>query len=249
MSSFWGLSPALDNHNQQDQTCEMKMSEATQSSSSNGAPPLLATDLEGILLPEIWIAVAEATGIAELRLTTRDVADYDELMQMRLGILRRHGLRLRDIQAVIERLDPLPGAGALLDEVRRIVPVIIITDSFYEFVNPALPKLGLATVFAHSLETDADGTVTGYRLRVQQSKRRALRAFRDMGFRTLAVGDSYNDIGMLLEADQRVLFRPPANVCADYPDIPVVRAYDDLLLQIREFVNPFEPEMRETVKA
>jgi phosphoserine/homoserine phosphotransferase len=200
------------------------------------APPLLASDLEGILLPEIWIAVADATGIPELRLTTRDVADYDELMQMRLDILRKHGLRLQDIQEVIAGLDPLPGAGELLDEVRRIVPLIIITDSYYEFVNPVLPKLGLTTVFAHALEVDAAGTIVGYRLRVPHAKRRALAAFHDLGFRTLAVGDSYNDIAMLLEAAQRLLFRPPANVCADYPDIPVVHTYDDLLRHVRAFV-------------
>ncbi len=214
----------------------MTATEPTRPSILDGPPPLLATDLEGILLPEIWIAVAETTGIAELRLTTRDVADYDELMQMRLATLLRHGLRLADIQAVIAQLDPLPGASALLDELRRIVPVIVVTDSFYQFVNPLLPKLGLATVFAHTLIVDADGTVTGYRLRVEQGKRRALAAFHELGFRTMAVGDSYNDIAMLLEANRRVLFRPPANVCADYPDIPVVRDYEYLLREVRSFV-------------
>ncbi|MDI9548333.1 MAG: bifunctional phosphoserine phosphatase/homoserine phosphotransferase ThrH [Chloroflexota bacterium] len=203
----------------------------------NDAPPLLAADLEGVFLPEIWIAVADASGIPELRLTTRDVADYDELMQMRLGILRKHGLRLQDIQSVIAGLDLLPGASDFLDEVRRIVPLIIITDSFYEFVNPVLPKLGLATVFAHALEVDAAGMVTGYRLRVPHAKRRSLAAFHDLGFRTLAVGDSYNDIAMLMQATQRVLYRPPANVCADFPDIPAVRAYDELLRHVHAFVR------------
>lgn len=201
------------------------------------APPLLATDLEGILLPEIWIAVADATGIAELRLTTRDVADYDELMQMRLAVLRRHGVRLGDIQAVVSRLDLLPGAEAFLSEVRTLAPLVIITDSFYEFVNPVLAKLHFATLFAHTLETDGDGMITGYRLRVEHSKRRALRAFRELGFRTMAVGDSYNDIAMLLEADRRVLYRPPENVRSDHPDIPAVYSYGDLLIHVRDYVH------------
>ena len=203
---------------------------------SNPAPPLLATDLEGILLPEIWIAVADATGISELRLTTRDVADYDHLMQMRLSVLRRHGVRLADIQAVISCLELLPGAERLLAEVRALAPLVIITDSFYEFVNPVLDKLGFATLFAHTLLTDDDGMLAGYRLRVEHSKRRALHAFRELGFRTMAVGDSYNDIAMLLEADRGVLYRPPGNVRSEYPDIPVVETFDELLHLVRGHV-------------
>jgi len=218
--------------------CAEKMIEST---TPAFAPPLLATDLEGILLPEIWIAVADATGIPELRMTTRDVADYDQLMQMRLSVLRRYGVRLADIQAVIGRLDLLPGAEHLLGEVRALAPLVIVTDSFYEFVNPVLHKLGFATLFAHTLWTDGDGMLAGYRLRVEHSKRQALRAFRELGFRTMAVGDSYNDIAMLLEADQGVLFRPPDNVRSEYPNIPAVHAFDELLRLVRAHVTADSP--------
>lgn len=200
-------------------------------------PPLVATDLEGILLPEIWIAVAERTGIDQLRLTTRDVADYDELMRMRLNVLRDHGLRLPDLQGVIAGMEVLPGAMEFLAWVRTQAPLIIITDSFYELLAPFLPKLSYATIFAHRLEIDAAGNLVGYRLRVTDGKRKALQAFRELGFRTLAVGDSYNDIGMLQAADRGVLFRPPANVIADYPDLPVTREYDELRAQVSAFVN------------
>jgi phosphoserine/homoserine phosphotransferase len=200
-------------------------------------PPLIATDLEGILLPEIWIAVAERTGIAQLRLTTRDVADYDELMQMRLGILRDHNLRLADIQAVIAEMDVLPGAQEFLGWARAQAPLIIITDSFYQLLAPFLPKLNYTTVLAHSLVVDDTGMLTGYQLRVTDGKRKALHAFRDLGFRTLAVGDSYNDIGMLEAADVGVLFRPPDKVCRDYPALPVTRAYPELQARITEFVR------------
>lgn len=200
-------------------------------------PPLVATDLEGILLPEIWIAVAERTGIDQLRLTTRDVADYDELMRMRLNVLRDHGLRLADLQSVIAGMEVLPGAMEFLAWVRTQAPLIIITDSFYELLAPFLPKLSYATIFAHRLEIDTAGNLVGYRLRVTDGKRKALQAFRELGFRTLAVGDSYNDIGMLQAADRGVLFRPPANVIADYPDLPVTREYDELRAQVSAFVN------------
>jgi phosphoserine/homoserine phosphotransferase len=204
---------------------------------THALPPLLATDLEGILLPEIWIAVAERTGIEQLRLTTRDVADYDRLMQMRLGILRSHGLKLADLQAVIAQMEVMPGANEFLAWARTQAPLIIITDSYYELLAPFLPKLEFATIFAHRLEVDASGALTGYRLRLADGKRRALESFRALGFHTMAVGDSYNDIGMLQAADQGVLFRPPANVVADYPAFPVTHTYADLQMQIRDFVN------------
>ncbi|MCC6168750.1 MAG: bifunctional phosphoserine phosphatase/homoserine phosphotransferase ThrH [Caldilineaceae bacterium] len=200
-------------------------------------PPLLATDLEGILLPEIWIAVAERTGIAQLRLTTRDVADYDELMRMRLDILRGHNLRLADIQAVIAEMDVLPGAYDFLTWARAQAPLIIITDSFYELLAPFLPKLDYTLVFAHSLVVDGQGMLTGYRLRVADGKRKALHSFQELGFRTLAVGDSYNDIGMLEAADVGVLFRPPDNVCRDYPALPVTRDYPALQQKIADFAH------------
>ena len=205
--------------------------------------PLVATDLEGILFPEIWIAVAEKTGVAELKLTTRDLADYDELMRMRLDVLRREGLRLADIQAIIREMEPLAGADCFLQEIRQLAPLIVITDSFYEFVNPVIGKLGYAAVFAHTLEVSESGEITGYRLRLQQSKRKALRAFHDLGFRTLAVGDSYNDIAMLLEATENVLYRPPQNVCDDYPMIPVVQNYGELSARIRAFAASRAPHV------
>lgn len=204
-------------------------------------PPLLATDLEGILLPEIWIAVAERTGIAQLRLTTRDVADYDELMRMRLDILRNHNLRLADIQAIIAEMDVLPGAYDFLTWARAQAPLIIITDSFYELLAPFLPKLDYTMAFAHSLVVDSRGMLAGYRLRVVDGKRKALHSFRELGFRTMAVGDSYNDIGMLEAADVGVLFRPPDNVCRDYPALPVTRDYPALQQKITDFVHAAPP--------
>lgn len=204
-------------------------------------PPLLATDLEGILLPEIWIAVAERTGIAQLRLTTRDVADYDELMRMRLDILRDHNLRLADIQAIIAEMDVLPGAYDFLTWARAQAPLIIITDSFYELLAPFLPKLDYTMAFAHSLVVDSRGMLAGYRLRVVDGKRKALHSFRELGFRTMAVGDSYNDIGMLEAADVGVLFRPPDNVCRDYPALPVTRDYPALQQKITDFVHAAPP--------
>jgi phosphoserine / homoserine phosphotransferase len=197
---------------------------------------LIATDLEGILFPEMWVAVAEKTGTAELKLTTRDIADYDELMRMRLDVLRHTGLGLADVQAIIRELEPLPGAEHFLEEVRRLAPLVVITDSFYEFVNPVVDKLDYVTVFAHTLEVSEAGEITGYGLRLQQGKRKTLRAFHDLGFRTIAVGDSYNDIAMLLEATESVLFRPPQNVCDDYPMIPAVYDYETLSARIRMFV-------------
>lgn len=200
-------------------------------------PPLLATDLEGILLPEIWIAVAERTGIPQLRLTTRDVNDYDQLMHMRLGILAEHNLRIQDIQAVIAEMNVLDGAQDFLAWAQRRVPLIIITDSYYELVAPFMPKLNYATVFAHRLETDAEGRVVNYRLRTVDGKRKTLHAFRDLGFRTMAVGDSYNDTGMLEAADRGVLFNPPDNVIRDFPQFPVTRNYAQLQAQVESFLS------------
>lgn len=188
-------------------------------------PCLFASDLEGVLVPEIWIAFAERTGIEQLRLTTRDVSDYDQLMQMRLRILKERNLRLQDIQDVIAAVTPLPGAGRFVDWVRERTQFVIISDTFYEFAQPLMAQLGYPTIFCHSLEVDAEGTITGYRLRLNQSKRKAMAAFRDLQFRTMAMGDSYNDIAMLRNADTGVLFDPPDNVIEDHPDLPVVRNY------------------------
>lgn len=198
--------------------------------------PFLAIDLEGILLPEIWIAVAERTSIPQLRLTTRDIDDYDQLMQMRLGILAEHKLGLDDIQDVIAEMDVLPGAAEWLAWARSQLPVIIITDSYYELVAPFMPKLNHPTVFAHQLEVDDKRNVVNYHLRTDNGKRKTLDSLRQLGFRTMAVGDSYNDIGMLKAADQGVLFHPSEKVVADYPDFPVALAYAELRQAVEQFV-------------
>lgn len=200
-------------------------------------PTLIASDLEGVFLPEIWIAVAEKTNIAQLALTTRDIANYDELMQMRLRILAEHRLTLQDIHAVISTLDPLPGAPAMIRWIQERTRLIILTDSYYEFVKPLLGKLGYPTIFAHSLQTDPTGKVIGYQLRIPHSKQHAVRAFGELGFRTMAFGDSYNDTAMLAAADQGVLFCPPANVVAEFPQYPVSYDYTKLKALIEQFLQ------------
>jgi phosphoserine/homoserine phosphotransferase len=193
---------------------------------------LVCLDLEGVLVPEIWIAFSERTGIPELRRTTRDEPDYDKLMRYRLELLRQHRLGLPDIQAVIREMGPLQGAKAFLDELRRRYQVVILSDTFYEFAMPLMEQLGLPTLFCHRLETDAAGFVTGYRLRLAEGKRAAVRAFKALNFRVTAAGDSYNDTAMLLEADAGILFRPPQNVVEAFPQFPVVREYDALMAAV-----------------
>jgi phosphoserine / homoserine phosphotransferase len=199
------------------------------------APPLLASDLEGVLLPEIWIEVSKRTGIESLRLTTRDIDDYDELMQMRQRTLTQHGIGITLLQEVIAEMDVLPGALDFLNAARSLLPVIVITDSYYELIQPLLPKLGYVTVFAHNLIIDESGALAGYRFRLEHGKRRALAAFRELGFRTMAVGDSYNDIAMLKQADSATLFCPPDRVIADHPDLPITHDYATLLQRIQDF--------------
>jgi phosphoserine/homoserine phosphotransferase len=189
---------------------------------------LLATDLEGVLVPEIWIAVAERTGIADLRLTTRDIPDYDALMRGRIAILRQHRLALADIQAVIAAIDPLPGAREFLDWARAQMPVIILSDTFYEFAAPLMVKLGQPTLFCNALEIDAANAIVGYTLRQPDGKCKAVASLRALNFHVIAMGDSYNDTTMLAEADQGILFRPPANVIAEFPQFPVLHEYADL---------------------
>ncbi|MCB0113335.1 MAG: bifunctional phosphoserine phosphatase/homoserine phosphotransferase ThrH [Caldilineaceae bacterium] len=188
-------------------------------------PPLIASDLEGVLVPEIWIAFAEKTGIEQLRLTTRDVSDYDALMKMRIDILRERNLRLADIQDVIATLSPLPGAADFVAKIRSRSQFIIISDTFYEFAAPLMAQMDRPTIFCHSLVTDDDGFIIGHRMRLDMPKRRTILAMRDIGFRTMAMGDSYNDIAMLEKADVGLLFAPPDNVIADYPQFPVARTY------------------------
>ena len=185
-------------------------------------------DLEGVLVPEIWINVAERTGIAALRRTTRDEPDYDVLMRGRLAILDEHGLGLPDIQRVIAGMEPLEGALEFLEWLRSRTQVVILSDTFEQFAQPLMRKLGWPTLFCHRLEVDGGGRITGYRLRIADGKRRAVEAFRQLGFRTVAAGDSYNDTAMLSAADASILFRPPQNVVADFPDFPVATTYAEM---------------------
>ena len=185
-------------------------------------------DLEGVLVPEIWINVAERTGIAELRRTTRDEPDYDKLMQGRVRILAEQGLGIRDIQRVIAGMEPLPGANECLAWLREHFQVLILSDTFYQFAKPLMRQLGEPTLFCHDLEIDAAGRVTGYQLRQPDSKRRAVEALRGLRFTTIAAGDSYNDTAMLAEADAGILYRPPENVVREFPQFPVARDYAEL---------------------
>ena len=189
---------------------------------------LACLDLEGVLVPEIWIAVAERTGIEALRRTTRDEPDYDKLMRSRLELLDANGLRLPDIQQVISGLDPLPGANAFLDWLRDRFQVVILSDTFYGFAAPLMRKLGHPTLFCHDLEVDADGRIRDYRLRMPDQKRASVAAFAALNFRVIAAGDSYNDTSMLAAADRGILFSPPDNVVAEFPQFPVTRTYDQL---------------------
>ncbi|HSP96459.1 MAG TPA: bifunctional phosphoserine phosphatase/homoserine phosphotransferase ThrH [Candidatus Dormibacteraeota bacterium] len=189
---------------------------------------IVCLDLEGVLVPEIWINVAEATGIEALRITTRDEPDYDKLMRNRIAILDQHGLRLRDIQAVIRRMGPLDGAREFLAWLRGAHQVIILSDTFYEFAAPLMEQLGHPTLFCHSLLVDGDDKVRDYRLRIQDGKRRAVMALKLLNFAVVAAGDSYNDTAMLGEADAGILFCPPDNVVREFPQFPVTRTYDEL---------------------
>lgn len=185
-------------------------------------------DLEGVLVPEIWIKFSEKTGIPELRLTTRDIPDYDELMTMRLGILAKHGLGLQQIQEVIATLTPLDGAKDFLDWLRARFQVVILSDTFYEFAGPLMAQLGYPTLLCHKLTVDDRGMVTRYNLRQANPKRQVVCAFKTLYYRTIAVGDSYNDTTMLTEADVGILFHAPQNVIEQFPQFPAVHTYEDL---------------------
>lgn len=197
-------------------------------------PYIIATDLEGILTPEIWIAVAEKTGIERLRLTTRDIPDYDELMQGRLALVREHQLALPDIQSVIATIRPLPGALEFLDWARARAPVIVLSDTFYEFAAPLMAQLGNPPLFCNSLEVGPDGALADYHIRQPDGKREAARAFKQLGFRVIGIGDSYNDTTMLAEADAGFLFRPPAHLIDQFPQFPVLQRYEELQARIAE---------------
>jgi len=200
-------------------------------------PTLITMDLEGVFVPEIWIAVSEKTGIAELRLTTRDIPDYDQLMKKRIGLLDQHGLTLSDIQTVIGTMDPLPGALDFLDWARATSQLVILTDSFYEFIAPIKAKLGNPTIFCNTLTVDSQNQIMDYRLRQPDGKKHAVMAFKQIGFQVIAGGDSYNDTTMLAEADYGVLFRPPANVIDEFPQYPVFTQYRDLQLHLARLLG------------
>jgi phosphoserine/homoserine phosphotransferase len=196
-------------------------------------PELVCLDLEGVLVPEIWISVAERAGIPELRRTTRDEPDYDALMRYRLDILDRHGLRLADIQAVIATLEPLPGAHGFLDWLRESFSgVLILSDTFAEFASPLMRQLGWPTLFCHSLKVADDGRIIGYRLRMPDQKKASVQALQAIAFRVIAAGDSYNDTAMLLAADAGILFDPPQNVVDEFPGLPVARGFEQLKAEI-----------------
>ena len=190
-------------------------------------------DLEGVLVPEIWIAFAEASGIPELKRTTRDEPDYDKLMKWRLGILKEHGLGLKEIQETIEKIDPMPGARAFLDELRELGQVIIISDTFTQFAKPLMKKLGWPTIFCNELEVAEDGEITGFRMRIEQSKLSTVKALQSIGFETIASGDSYNDLGMIQASKAGFLFRSTDKIKADHPELPAYEKYEDLLAAIK----------------
>jgi phosphoserine/homoserine phosphotransferase len=194
---------------------------------------LVCLDLEGVLVPEIWIEVSKRTGIAALARTTRDEPDYDKLMQGRLAILAEHRLRLADIQAVIATMGPMPGAKAFLDALRAQCQVVILSDTFYEFAAPLMAQLGWPTLFCHRLEADAAGFVSAYRLRMPDQKRHAVEAFRSLNFHVIAAGDSFNDTSMLGAAHAGIFFRPPESIAQRFPQFPVTRDYAALGAAIR----------------
>ncbi len=189
---------------------------------------VVCLDLESVLIPEIWVVLAEATGISELRLTTRDVPDYEALMKQRLQILSAHNLTLRDIQKIIESIKPLSGGLPFLTWLRKHFPVIILTDSFCEFIAPLAKRLAYPTVFSNSLEVDKRGFICNYRLQRHNGKGEVLRAFKGLKFQTIAIGDSYNDINMLQEADVGILFKPNGNILEEFPSIPRANSYSEL---------------------
>lgn len=193
---------------------------------------IVCLDMEGVLVPEIWITFAERTGIPELRRTTRDEPDYDKLMHYRLALLAQHKLGLPDIQAVIAGMGPMEGCKDFLDGLRSRYQVVILSDTFYEFAAPLIAQMGMPTLLCHRLETDVKGMVTGYRLRMPDQKRAAVRAFKGLNYKVIAAGDSYNDTSMLLEADAGILMHPPENVVREFPQFPVVRTYPDLRAEI-----------------
>lgn len=195
---------------------------------------IVCLDLEGVLVPEIWIAFAEATGIEELKKTTRDEPDYHKLMEYRLRILKEHGLGLKEIQETIAKIDPMDGAKAFLDELRAMTQVIIISDTFEQFASPLMKKLGWPTIFCNTLEVAEDGEITGFQMRCENTKYTTVKALQTAGFETIASGDSYNDLGMIQASKAGFLFKSTDKIKQDYPDIPAYESYEELLQAIKE---------------
>ena len=198
---------------------------------------IVCSDLEGVYVPEVWINVSKRTGIDELKLTTRDISDYNALMRRRLEILKQHGLTLFDIQHVISLIEPLPGARDFLVWLRNIAQIIIVSDTFVEFADPMMEKLGRPTLLCHSLKVDRDGNILDFLLRQPDAKKKVVEALQNLQFKVIAIGDSYNDISMLRQAEIGILYRPPQNVMDDHPDLPVVHSYNDLKLKLTEILN------------
>ena len=195
---------------------------------------IVCLDLEGVLVPDIWIAFAKESGIPELTRTTRDEPDYDKLMNWRLGILKEHGLGLKEIQETIAKIDPLPGAKEFLDKLRETTQVIIISDTFTQFAAPLMKKLGWPTIFCNTLEVAKDGTITGFKMRCEQSKLSTVKALQSVGFETIASGDSHNDLGMIQASKAGFLFRTTDQIKADYPQLEAFEEYDDLFEAIKK---------------
>ena len=195
---------------------------------------IVCLDLEGVLVPEIWVAFAEETGIPDLKKTTRDEPDYDKLMKWRLGILKEHGLGLKEIQETIAKIDPMPGAKEFLDELRSMTQVIIISDTFTQFAAPLMKKLGWPTIFCNSLEVAEDGEITGYRMRVENSKYSTVKALQSIGFETIASGDSHNDLGMIKASKAGFLFKSTEQIKKDNPELPAYETYDELMEAIKK---------------
>ena len=198
---------------------------------------IVCLDLEGVLVPEIWIAFAEASGIPALRRTTRDEPDYDKLMRWRLGILKEHGLGLKEIQATIAKIDPLPGAKEFLDELRTLTQVVILSDTFEQFAKPLMAKLNWPTIFCNTLEVAPDGAITGYRMRCPQSKLTTVKALQSMGYETIASGDSFNDLGMIQASKAGFLFKSTQAIRADHPELPAFEEFGELLEAIKGAID------------
>lgn len=198
---------------------------------------IVCLDMEGVLVPEIWIAFAEASGIPELKRTTRDEPDYDKLMRWRLDILKKHGLGIREIQATIARIDPLPGAKEFLDALRKDTQVIILSDTFEQFAKPLMKKLGWPTLFCNTLEVAPDGEITGFQMRCPQSKLTTVKALQSIGYQTIASGDSYNDLGMIQASKAGFLFKSTDQIRADHPELPAYETFDELLAAIRRAMD------------